>query len=158
MMRRFGLFSASVLTVLLFGGGVPAQNTTGVTDEMIEKALRDLRTSFESGSNGYTFTLNGRSFRLQRLQKGSKMLIKTAAGRAGASLRAINLYNDEVAVTTRAVRYADEGVGLEAGLDCRLGATAATLRQLLAGFAPDARDFDTFLAKAGKTTRKPPAH
>lgn len=157
MFRPLGLYSASVLTVLLFCGGLRAQTTTSATDDMIEKALRDLRTSFESGSDGYSFQLNGRSFTLQRLQKGNKVLIKTAAGRAGASLQAINLYNEEVAVTTRAVRYAKEGVVLEAGLDCRLGVTATTLRQFVAGFAEDAREFETFLAKAGKTTSKQPA-
>src|SRR5260370_22046813 len=157
MVGRLGLFSASVLTVVVFCGGLRAQNTTSATDEMIENALRDLRTSFESGSDGYTFKLNGRSFTLQRLQEGSKLLIKTASVRAGASLQAINLYNEEVAVTTRAVRYAKEGVVLEAGLDCRLGVTATTVRLFVAGFAQDAREFDVFLAKAGKTTGKQPA-
>jgi primary-amine oxidase len=156
MLRRFGLFSASVLTVLLVCGGLRAQNTTSATDEMIENALRELRTSFESGNNGYTFDLNGRSFTLQRLQKGSKVLIKTHSARSGTSLQAINLYNEEVAVTTRAVRYAKEGVVLEAGLDCRLGVTTATLRQFISGFAEDARAFESFLAKAGKNPGKPP--
>jgi hypothetical protein len=114
MLRRLGLFTGTALAVLLLAGRLPAQNPSSVTDEIIENALDGLRTPLVKIQDGYTFKVGDRSFAILRLQKGAKLLIKTAPSRLEASLKTINHYNEEVAVTTRAVRYAKGGLVLEA--------------------------------------------
>jgi primary-amine oxidase len=156
MLRRLGLFTGTALAVLLLAGRLPAQNPSSVTDEIIENALDGLRTPLVKIQDGYTFKVGDRSFAILRLQKGAKLLIKTAPSRLEASLKTINHYNEEVAVTTRAVRYAKGGLVLEAGLDCRLGVTEAAIRQFVTGFVQDARQFEEFLVKTGKTTGRTP--
>src|SRR4051812_47164152 len=111
MFRCHGLYTAGMLTVLLLTSSVRAQsNTASASAAMIETALTELKAPAEKVPDGFAFKLDERDFTLLRLQNGSNILIKTAATRPTASLQAINRYNEEVAVNTRAVRYAQEGL------------------------------------------------
>jgi hypothetical protein len=149
-----------VLGLLLLGGGLRAQDTaeaggpgpataTRATPEMIEAALDALKVQHTKVPGAYVFKLGDRQMELHVLPKGERLLVKTTVGGTDPSLEVLNRYNEKMAITTRAVRYAKEGVVLEAGLDCRLGVSANSVRHFLSGFAQDLREFEQFLAKAG---------
>src|SRR5437868_7164910 len=127
MIRRLMRYSASVLALALIAGTLSAQTVTSVSDAMVESALGDLRIAFTKGQEGFAFKIGERPAMLAGVQNGTKLLIKASATAQDAALPVLNRYNEEIAVTTRAVRYAKEGVMLEAGLDCRLGVSPAGL-------------------------------
>jgi primary-amine oxidase len=158
MLRRLALYSGGVLGLLLISSSLHAQPASGVTDTTIEGVLEGLRLRFDKVKDGYSFKLSDRPVTLANVQRGSKLLIKASFAAPDARLETLNGYNEEMAVTTRAVRYAKEGVVLEAGLDCRAGVNEAGLRQFIGGFGQDIREFEQFLARAsGKVPGKKPA-
>jgi primary-amine oxidase len=155
MMRRFGPYALGTLFIVSLGQSVCAQ-TTQAGDELIVKALESLQVPFTKGKDSYRFKLNNRPTVLLSSHNGGKLLIKTALPDRKPSLEALNRYNEEIAFTTRAVRYSQDGLVLEAGLDCRLGGvTVKSLGQYIAGFGQDLRAFESFLAKADKSSGKP---
>src|SRR5579883_674595 len=87
---------------------------------MISDALEGLSILFAREGNDFSFKLGGHSVSLHRLDNGGRLLLKAPVAKQ-SSLETINLYNERIAVTTRAVRYQKEGLILEAGLDCSLG-------------------------------------
>jgi hypothetical protein len=122
---------------------------------LIEQTLRGLKVKFEAGKDSYDFTLQNRRMLLRRLDGGAKLLLQsTHAGKAG--LDAINRYNADEAVTTRAVRYPPAKLVLEAGLDCRLGISSEVVRRFITGFATDLAKFEQFMAKQPAVTKGPP--
>jgi primary-amine oxidase len=128
---------------------VGAQTTPRATTELIQAALESMQMPFTRGKDSFQFKLNDRLTTLEIMHNGNKLLIRTALGGTQATLATLNRYYEELAITTRAVRYAQSGVMLEAGLDCRLGVTAKSLAHFVAGFGKDLREFEGFLAKAG---------
>ncbi len=155
MLRRVGLCAGSMVALLLVGGVSRAQDA-GNADELIEKSLEKLGLPFTRGKDTFAFKLNQRLTILRSAHNGNKLLIQTAMRGMQPSLETINRYNEEKAFTTRAVRYAQEGLVLEAGLDGRLGLSVKGLTQFISGFGQDLREFEVFLAKAGTTAGKPP--
>ena len=125
--------------------------------EMIAAALQGQGVLFLRQKDTYSFTLKNHQVSLFRLENGGRLLIK-ATIRSKPSLELLNRYNEQLAVTTRAVRYQKGGIVLEAGLDCQLGVTAAALQKFLTRFGEDLAGFENFLAKqeekAGKDDPK----
>src|SRR3712207_2580263 len=138
----------SLLVMLALGGTLPAQEgiPESASHPMIENVLQNLRTDPTRQNERYTFTLGGRQFNLTRLDNGGRLLVQTSS-KTKPGLETLNRYNERVAVTTRAVRYGQDNVILEAGMDCRLGVTEAGIRKFVTGFAKDFQAFEQFLAK-----------
>jgi hypothetical protein len=137
----------SLLVVLVLGGAAPAQDVYEFASvEMVENALRGLRVQPTQRGESFAFTLDGRQFQVNRLDRGGRLLIQSSS-RTKAPLEAINRYNERIAVTTRAVRYGKDNLVLEAGLDCRLGVTEAAVRKFITTFARDFQTFEQFVAK-----------
>src|SRR6516162_11694044 len=126
MFRPGMIHSTALVVTLLFGSAAKAQGER-VSDPMIETALTDLRLSFTHDKEGFKLKMSDRPVLIQNLQ-GKMVLLKATMPGLQTSLAKINRYNDEVAVTTRAIRYQGDLVGLESGLDCRVGTTAAALK------------------------------
>ncbi len=122
--------------------------------ELIETTLAKLFVPFERTQDGYRFTLEKRSLHLQRHQDGARLLLKTPY-KSQVALDVLNRYNQEIAVTTRAVRHTPGGVFLETGLDCRLGVTEEMLRKFITGFIPNVRQFEEYLARQPASTKVP---
>jgi primary-amine oxidase len=151
------LCSTAILALGLIGGSAKAQGER-VSDPMIETALNELRLSFTHDKEGFKLKMSDRPVLIQNLG-GKMVLAKATMPGLQTSLAKINRYNDELAVTTRGVRYQGDLVGLEAGLDCRAGTTAAALKTFIGSFANDIREFEKFLAKAKPTAEdKQPAN
>src|SRR5438552_2421931 len=117
MFRPGMLYSTAILASFLIGNAASAQGER-VSDAMIETALTELRVSFTQDKEGFRLKMNDRPVLIQNLG-GKMLLVKATMPGLQTSLAKINRYNDERAVTTRAVRYQGELVGLEAGMDCR---------------------------------------
>src|SRR6516225_8073596 len=155
MLRPGMLCSTAILALGFICGSAKAQGER-VSDPMIETALNELRLSFTHDKEGFKLKMSDRPVLIQNLG-GKMVLAKATMPGLQTSLAKINRYNDELAVTTRGVRYQGDLVGLEAGLDCRVGTTAAALKTFIGSFANDIREFEKFLAKAKPATDdKPP--
>lgn len=144
-MRLYALM-VCVLVGLVLPAGAQQDPVESVSNGMIADALRDVGGRFSLEEDHYSIELKNRTLRLYRLDGGSRLLIK-ASVKGQASLPLLNRYNEKVAVTTRAVRYEKQGVVLEAGLDCRLGVTQASVGKFVTQFVGDVVGFETFLAK-----------
>ncbi len=162
MIRRLGLCSAGLFALALCGGPpAAAGDAPGVTGEMIEETLKAMNLPYGKGQGGpgvavlYVLKVNNRPMTLIPLGGGAKLLIKVPVA-AQPSLQVLNRYNEEKAITTRAVRYQREGLILEAGLDCRAGVTPAMLKQFITGFVEDLRDFEQFVGAKGAAVELPP--
>jgi primary-amine oxidase len=139
------LFFVSALVAPLAAQDEPqADRATGA---MLVQAIDRLGATFERQGGAYVFNLDDKRVEMLLLGKGDRLLVKTRYGQANPPLEILNRYNEQVAITTRAVRYADLGVILEAGLDCTLGVSDETIRRFVLGFVRDTKTFDAFLAK-----------
>jgi primary-amine oxidase len=154
MFRRFGLYAGSTLAVLVLGGGLSAQDENGVSGALIEKALGQLTTKVARVNDGYVFKLAKQPITLNPVQGGNKVLLQARVTGVEASLPLLTRFNDEIGISTRAVRYSKDSVTLEAGLDCRQGITEFQLRRFIVGFGKDVKDFEAFIARGGKTPGK----
>lgn len=150
----------SLLVVLAFGAALHAQETIAIPEsaspQMVDNVLQGLRANPTRQKERYTFTLDGRQLTLARLENGTRLLVQSTR-RARPGLETLNRYNERVAVTTRAVRYGKDSVVLEAGLDCRLGVTEASIRKFLTNFATDVQNFEQFLAQQAEAPQNPPS-
>jgi primary-amine oxidase len=124
--------------------GAPADKATGA---MVVEAIDKLGVTFERQAGAYVFMLNQRRLEVLLLGKGERVLVKTRYRQANPPLETLNRYNEQVAITTRAVRYADLGIVLEAGLDCSLGVTDEMIRRFVLSFVRDTKHFEDFLTK-----------
>jgi len=134
---------------LLFGFAAPLaaqQPAESASNAMIADALRTLNGRFTLEGDHYAIDLDGRALKLYRLDGGARLLIK-ASIKSQPSLATLNLYNEKVAVTTRAVRYEKFGVILEAGVDCQLGISQAGISKFVSRFGNDVAAFENFTAK-----------
>jgi primary-amine oxidase len=111
----------------------------------VQQALQQLGVQSNRQADAYVFTMNARPLELRILAQGARLLLLTRFEQSNASLETINRYNEQVAITTRAVRYANRGLILEAGLDCTLGVREEVVRRFILNFARDAKTFETFL-------------
>jgi primary-amine oxidase len=147
-----------VLLVTLAAARVAAQDAVladKATGAMVVQAIDKLGVKFERQGGAYVFSLNDRRLEVVLLGKGDRLLVKTRYGQLNPPLETLNRYNEQVAVTTRAVRYAELGVILEAGHDCALGVTDDVIRRFVLGFVRDTKSFEQFLAKNPASTEQP---
>jgi primary-amine oxidase len=138
------------MSLLIAREQVAAQDvapTSRASDALVAEALKQLGVRVQRQAQAYVFTLNQRPLELHLLQQGSRLLVKARYDNQAPTLEALNSYNEQVAVTTRAVRYANQGIVLEAGLDCTLGVSAEAVRRFLLGFVRDVKGFELFLEK-----------
>jgi hypothetical protein len=120
--------------------------TESVSHEMVVDVLKQLECRWSVDELKFNIEIKKREFKLYRLEEGKRLLLK-AVIKDQASLATINRYNEQTAVTTRAVRYEKIGlVVLETGVDCQLGISPAGLKKLLQRFVVDVGDFEKFVA------------
>jgi hypothetical protein len=146
---------ASLLVLVGLTFPVHAQPAESASHEMIKDVLRQLDCEWQVDDWKYAVELKNRKITLLRLDNGKRLLVK-AAIKDQPSLDIINRYNEQTAVTTRAVRYEKFGAVLESGIDCQLGISAAGMKKWLTRFVVDVADFEAFIAKnRGKDDKEP---
>ena len=120
--------------------------TEAVSHEMVVDALKQLDCRWSVDDWKYNIEISKREFKLYRLDQGKRLLLK-AVIKDQPSLATINRYNEQIAATTRAVRYEKIGVVvLETGVDCQLGVSQAGLKKLVTRFVVDVNEFEKFIA------------
>jgi hypothetical protein len=155
MRRRLWTIALCGILLETGTGKLRAEPAVSASYVLLEKTLDGLKVRFERVGDTYQFRFEGRPLELQRYQGGGRLLLK-AAYPGQAALQALNRYNRDIAVTTRAVLYSQKHVVLEEGFECRFGVSEGTLRQFIAGFARNVAQFETFLGK--QPAAGPPLH
>ena len=126
------------------------------THEMIGEALQGHGVLYLRQQDTYNFTLKNHQVTFIRLDNGGRVLIQEEIKKK-VSLELLNRYNEQLAVTTRGVRYQKQGVVLEAGLDCQLGVTSAVLQEIPdAGFGNDLKSVSDLPRQARRQRRQGP--
>ncbi len=153
MSCRRGLFAACLLALVLAARAGFAQESAGITDRLIDKALAKLDLPFTRAGDGYRFRLSDHDVELAGVQQGKKLRIRARLGGPVPSAQAIERYNRDIGITTRLVRDGTQAVALQAGLDGRLGITTTSLAQFITAFGQDLREYEngsaTRLANGG---------
>jgi hypothetical protein len=130
---------------------------TSVTDQKLEKVLKDLSVPFQKkelkGASVFEFDVGGEQVRLQSFE--GKELRLAARGRT-LGLADINQYNLSRKFI-RAVNYKKDGMDitvLETCLDCEPGVNEGMLRHFVVSFADDVRHFAEYAQKKTASEKK----
>ena len=154
MLRSMQLLMSSAMLVV-FAAGAVAQDEKAfksLTPEAAEKMLQDLKIEFKKTSSKkgdehyYDFTRN--NFKIRLTLVSPKELMLDCVFR-GMPIDKVNQYNTITRVARANYQRDNSGVFtlLEYGLDISGGATAGTVKQFIARFDEELKNYDKFVAE-----------